>query len=613
MNVIGKVTCCKEDTKETRLISPDLFNQNIFIHETDVMQFFKDEYGILCDPAAIKMWCEVGLLPVFLDGCNKLYLRADLQSVLPSVLKSDKQELATRKRLTLFDFEDQKSIAIGSSTLVDLPCEDLQKDPTLFSAIRNLMSLPPFTEDSPECDLNMPYFSGSRITTSSKQVFDFAKKQVLLSRKVDMIMTSQFARSAHYMGSKRALSGFIVEGISSVLPESGVIVDLMCGSGVISGAFSRVWNTFSSDAQDFCKILSIIHSGGFDRVTAQSVISKITPHIKHNFDLLNGELSDWLEAEEDFFCRDIDETLLSEYKEFTRNFPTLSNGKKSDLWDPDVAVSLRRDASFMTPYCLFTAYFANVYFGLRQCVEIDSIRYAIDQLEAGKEKSWALGALIATLSALGSTYGGHFAQPGVDYEKMTLTKLSSVINTRSFSITHEFIVRFLNLSEQGETYSKGITVIPGPWEEALASLDAQLQGRDVLVYVDPPYKREEYSRYYHVLETLVRYQYPSCTGKGLTPKPGDRFRSEFFTKTNSKINVIMVNLVTNILKRGWRCGWSYSDSGVADICQVIMEVQRKTSCNIKSYAVPFQHKSQGGASPKNVTEYLILFLPATAT
>jgi hypothetical protein len=113
-----------------------------------------------------------------------------------------------------------------------------------------------------------------------------------------------------------------------------------------------------------------------------------------------------------------------------------------------------------------------------------------------------------------------------------------------------------------------------------------------------------------VLETLVLYSYPSRTGIGLTPKPTDRFKSEFFTKVESKVIDTLVNIIINILKRGWSCAWSYSSSGIAIIFKVINSVYLKTTCDIKSYSTPFIHKSQGrGRKPKSITEYLIIFSP----
>lgn len=214
------------------------------------------------------------------------------------------------------------------------------------------------------------------------------------------------------------------------------------------------------------------------------------------------------------------------------------------------------------------------------------------------------------MSALGTTYGGHFAQPPVrNYNDITLRNLSSIIDKRSPSIIHEFAVRLLNLSEQSQNSDRQIEIVPGPWSNALSILDDELGNEPVLVYLDAPYTREEYSRFYHVLETLVSYTYPSCTGIGLTPKPGERFKSEFFTKVETQIADALVSVITNILQRGWICAWSYSDSSAANIYQVISSVCRKMTFDIKSYSAPFVHKSQGGAKPKKVTEYLIIFSP----
>ena len=376
------------------------------------------------------------------------------------------------------------------------------------------------------------------------------------------------------------------------------------------GRSAKYGKLYSSDAQQFCRILAAIHGGGFDRTKAQDLISRILPTFKQHFDELQRHLADSLEREDKLFCRNTDESLLQDYKQFVRSFPTLSNENSTTSWNPELEVNRRKENASLYPYCLFTAYFSNVYFGLRQSVEIDSLRFSIDQLQDESEKKWALGALIATVGALGTTYAGHFAQPRVrNYKDITLSKLSGIINKRLPSIIHEFAVRLLKPSEQSKNSPRNIEIVPGPWEKALSVLDDKLRKEPVLVYLDPPYTREEYSRYYHVLKNLVVYNYPSCTGIGLTPRPGERFKSEFFTKVESQIVNGLVSVITNILQRGWICAWSYSDSGAANIIEVISSVCRKVTCDIKSYSAPFVHKSQGGAKPKKVTEYLILFFP----
>jgi adenine-specific DNA-methyltransferase len=44
---------------------------------------------------------------------------------------------------------------------------------------------------------------------------------------------------------------------------------------------------------------------------------------------------------------------------------------------------------------------------------------------------------------------------------------------------------------------------------------AKVYGSRLVVYADPPYSRAQYSRYYHLLETLILYDYPRVEGMGL--------------------------------------------------------------------------------------------------
>ncbi|HUT70715.1 MAG TPA: hypothetical protein VMW89_08550 [Desulfatiglandales bacterium] len=581
---------------------------SMFIPEENVIEFCCQMLGSTVDVTKLKYIISLGLLPVYKSDKKNLILKTDLVSLFDLLILPDKKEGTRLRYERLFE---QDSLRISSCTVIDLVHEASATVPTLFSASRNLISAHKFLEtDANKDESTILYFSGSRLTTLSKKVLQFAEAQLARERKVDMSATSQFAQSAHYMGSKRTLCGFLVEAISSVLPETGVVIDLMCGSGVASGAFSKTWRTFASDAQEFCRTLAVVHGGGFDRLAGQKLVSKILPVAKEHFNSLQRIVADAIETEDNLFCRDTDESLLHDYKDFLRAFPTLPNEMITKRWNPQAEVRRRKENRLYHPYCLFTAYFSNVYFGVRQCVEIDSVRFSIDQLRDNNEKNWAMGALLATVSALGTTYGGHFAQPLIrDCEDISLGNLSTVIHKRSSSITHEFIVRLLNLAEESQKSSRRIEVVPGPWENALSILGETLRGELVVVYLDAPYKREEYSRYYHVLETLVSYAYPSCTGIGLTPKPGDRFRSEFFTKVERQVTRTLVSIITKILERGWICAWSYSDSGVANICDVIKSVHQKITCDVRSYSAPSVHKSQGGAKPKRVTEYLMILSP----
>ena len=52
--------------------------------------------------------------------------------------------------------------------------------------------------------------------------------------------------------------------------------------------------------------------------------------------------------------------------------------------------------------------------------------------------------------------------------------------------------------------------------------DANLLAKKIrsdVVYIDPPYNSRQYSRFYHVLETLVKWDKPKLYGVALKPEP----------------------------------------------------------------------------------------------
>ncbi|UVT22065.1 MAG: hypothetical protein H8K03_09320 [Nitrospira sp.] len=555
---------------------------------------------------------ENSILPTFREGVEDYILIDDLQAVR-SVLRQFPSSGSSVESMKLLDFGPPEAIALDTDTRIELSAEDDAIPPVFYAACRNLLSN--YTRKKDEClrpASNLSYFHPTRIVSASEELRNIAQAQQRRANVIDASNASHFANSAYYMGSKRSLKQFLVEAISSCLTEKGVVIDLMCGSGAASNGFSRIWRTYASDAQRFCQVLAVVQGGGYSARKAARLLEKLLPLARQHASKLKEEVSELLGWEDRIFHGDIGQGLLEEYHSFLDTCPTYPLGKPHGIWDPIAKVSERKNAPSLVPYCLFTACFSNVYFGLRQCVEIDSLRNAIASLDDKIDSEWALGALTATLSALGTTYAGHFAQPVFrTSSEITLKRLSKVLERRTHSIIHEFSIRLMNLAEESEKSPRLIEVVPGPWPSALDHLEKVLSAEDVLVYLDAPYKREEYSRYYHVLETLVQYDYPSCLGVGKTPnkRTGERFSSDFFTRSGSQAIQAMTKVISEILRRGWKCAWSYSDSGSVNMVKTIESIYSSYECRITSFAVPYEHKSQRGVKPKKVKEYVILFDP----
>jgi adenine-specific DNA-methyltransferase len=584
----------------------------LFLPLQEVFTLCRERFGCHVPSELINDLIRIKLLPTYASTSTQLVLKEDFDSLLPVFSAALSGSNVKYLSKDLFGKRILASIVPCPGTSIEL-VKSTDIDPAFYPAVRNLISTANSLRKKSGEKVGMQYYSPTRLITSNQEICRFAQDQLSRTDFVIRSKASQFAASAYYMGSKKTLSGFLVEGISSVLPGDGVVIDLMCGSGAAASAFGRIWHTYASDAQRFCTRLAMVQGGGFSVEQAQKLLERLYPTAHKHAGQLRGLVDTFLDWEDKLFHSGCTNTeLLKEYRDFMMQFPTYPTDSSRGCWNPYKEVDRRKKEPTYSPYCLFTAYFANIYFGLRQCVEIDSLRYAIDQLENAKERQWALGALIPTLSALGTTYGGHFAQPRIGKPSdLKLSMVSKVLESRAFSVIHEFSVRLLNLAEASETSSRRIEIIPGPWNNALSVLEKRLRNRHTVVYLDPPYKREEYSRYYHVLETAIDYSYPSCIGSGKIPdkRKGERFVSEFFTRSNTRLIQSLIRVISEVLRRNWICAWSYADTGDADIPEVISQVHKAVRCQVKSFATPYEHKSHRGKQHKKVTEYLILFSP----
>ena len=573
-----------------------------------------DRLGFRVDSSYIEDLAAVSILPTYKTEDGVLMLEADVLELGHVLERLSKAPRCRYVGKDLFNRGRPAGVALSDDTDVLLTGKFSQIAPCLSPAVRNLAGFLASHEDSEHVHeaLRLPYVQGAELVTGSGRVHEYVKEQMARIRLSTGVPSGSFAGTAHYMGSKRGLGAFLVEALTNVLPVDGVVLDIMCGSGAAAGAFSRTWDTRVSDAQRFCQILAVVQGGGFSARDAERLLNRLLPIARDHAAALQDRLRGVVEHEDQLFHGDITDEQLSRYRQFIQDTTTYPSGVASKGWNPQELVTARQREPQLFPYCLFTCYFANLFFGVRQCVEIDSLRYAIDQLEDGRDREWALGALVAAVSDRSTNYGGHFAQPRFRTAMhLSMRDLGRTVEKRASSIVHEFGIRLTNLARESEHVPRPIVPTSGPWEVALDVWKQELPGRPVAVYLDAPYKREEYSRYYHLLETLVLYNYPSCVGKGKIPdkQTGERFQSEFFSKTRSRVEQAFVNIISRVLGCGYLCAWSYSDNGDADIGSVVRQVEDTIPCVVRSFSTPYEHKPQGRQRSKLVTEYLLLFQP----
>jgi adenine-specific DNA-methyltransferase len=277
--------------------------------------------------------------------------------------------------------------------------------------------------------------------------------------------------------------------------------------------------------------------------------------------------------------------------------------------DPEVARELADNAQEpgAARYCIASLSFAWGYFGLRQAIAIDSIRYAIDRARATGALSeahcdWALVALLQAASCA-SASPGHFAQ----YLRPTAdTGLRRILSQRRRNIWSQFLHEAALVRAYGNgKWRRGNHVLQA---DAL-TLGERLDGLDLesaVIYADPPYSKDHYSRYYHVLETLVRYDHPSSAGAGRY-RP-DRFATPFSIKT--RVESAMDEFCAAIGERGFTLILSYPSNGLLnETCGVDpAELLSRHFDHVRLHArLPTNHSTLGarhGSANNTVDELL---------
>jgi len=360
-----------------------------------------------------------------------------------------------------------------------------------------------------------------------------------------------------YMGAKARLLPVLGPLFEREVPAGGTIVDLMSGTGIVAAHCARKFRVFANDASDAAWIAArsfIEHDPRRKAAFARAVdgAEELSDACSRNLAALQAAHEVPLAREDDLlerFRRDGPGARWSrDYRKFLEERGALygdagGGGLFSGAADlvSEEAIGARRKDPRIGPACLVTAYWANVYFGLRQSLEIDSIRRAIQEVSGGPgEESRRVHYLAALLHAASISTSGtsHFAQP----RHLTKTsELAALASRRSRSVLETFseMSRRILLAVLATRHVPGNRAFLGDYAALLDGRNAfGLPSSPGLVYFDPPYTADNYSRFYHVLDVIARYDYPplerDAAGRpvrGRYPAIGTRFQSGFAKAT----------------------------------------------------------------------------------
>lgn len=173
----------------------------------------------------------------------------------------------------------------------------------------------------------------------------------------------------------------------------------------------------------------------------------------------------------------------------------------------EVTKRLERAGLAESPLATTVRYFGGAYFSYAQAVELDCLAVLAQETMPPRLSDVFTAALLSTASDIVNTVGKQFAQPIRPRNKQGVVKkhlLSKIDRDRHLDVQTTYMA-WLNRYARHIAPGTGHVAARADYRDALT----QFAGQYAVVYADPPYTRDHYSRFYHVLETMARRDNPS--------------------------------------------------------------------------------------------------------
>lgn len=375
------------------------------------------------------------------------------------------------------------------------------------------------------------------------------------------------------MGSKSKIMDFVLEGINEV-HDGRAICDLFSGSGSIAGAIGQQCIVHSNDIQTYSQILADTYNQAFyddDMPSSQDIIKQAESIVeKHKIDIS-------IKYDKDMSLKD---------------FNAIENIQKKLI-----------NHNFNYAWHLFSKSYSGTWWSYEQCLWIDAIREVAEKYKGKTYYSVIISSLMFGM-AYASQGTGHYAQYR---DAKTQSSLRDIIIYRTRSIRNYFVRKY---DEIIEYLPKSPILMP----HKSTSLDY----RDCLkifeggtVYADPPYCFVHYSRFYHALETLTLYDFPSLQVQRGSIVKGryreDRHQSPFCIKT--QVQGAFIALFEGLKNSDSNMVLSYSNTGMITI-EELYKISKEVlpNKNIELLTIDHKHMTLGRKEDRqrDVKECLLL-------
>ena len=169
------------------------------------------------------------------------------------------------------------------------------------------------------------------------------------------------------------------------------------------------------------------------------------------------------------------------------------------------------------PDTVMTRYYGGVYFSWQQAIDLDALLKVIFEYDEGV-RDHLLAASFGAASTAVNTIGKHFAQPiqlRTISGQLKRNLIPQTIRDRTVNIFDAFSV-WQDRLERMKRHAGSFTSIRSDYRDALKNQDIQFDA----IYADPPYTRDHYSRFYHILETMSIHDEPEVSTTSIHSQNG---------------------------------------------------------------------------------------------
>ena len=428
------------------------------------------------------------------------------------------------------------------------------------------------------------------------------------------------------MGSKKAILDFVARELERLTEPEDIIVDLMAGTHTIGYALKNRCRIVANDIQRYSLVIgqTLLNYYPQPRFEGEAV-SAFKRYFNVNMRHLEELFGFGLRAEKKIIFSEPEKRPdWTFYRDFCESYPYYSQPEKPTNLPEEYSamyskerIKAYRTLNKLEPYNLFSLYYPNTYLGIRQCTEVDSLRYAIDKLcdawvvdneDSGFDvfglRCLLISGLIAVLSRINPGPGHWAAYPRVserNYNYMAAQRRIPLMDLFLKKVAKFETELLMNTSQLKDhvVSNEDYVVFMNEVQDYI--------NKAKVIYLDPPYSQGHYSRFYHLIETLVHYDYPeiSYTGRYRT----GRHQSPFSHK--EKVADAIGAVCEIARETGTILVISYSRGGIVPDEETFLKILANyyPADKVSVKRLSSEHSKLGQAKRMRTEEYIFTCLP----